>query len=259
MDERLMQFLRVTNEVLSAESSSAARRLAITPFAVTPLGPRLGLVQWVPDTVPLFQVSHHTSHIQPGGPLLNSGVLSFRTMDVYCVACRPSFSISVVHNPLLHHRNMQVQSRLSVISELNPVLIIWFSLVWQMSRFQLSRCKCTTMPRPGLLEVPRCRQLRARVRKEAFMLNVQIYKEHTCTCTPPDSMVYLSSHLISCRFIRDGSRDSPIRQLRRRQPSGDTAATAPPPGKPLLQMTACLSASPTQLTHFMPSCQSHLR
>lgn len=58
MDERLMQFLRATNEVLStAKPAGRSRRLAVTPFAITPLGPRLGLVQWVPNTVPLFQVS----------------------------------------------------------------------------------------------------------------------------------------------------------------------------------------------------------
>ncbi len=56
MDERLMQVLRAANGALAIAPSAAVRRLAVTPFAIAPLGPRLGLVQWVLDTLPLFQV-----------------------------------------------------------------------------------------------------------------------------------------------------------------------------------------------------------
>lgn len=56
MDERLMQVLRAANAVLAAAPAAAWQSLAATPFAITPLGPRLGLLQWVGGTVPLFQV-----------------------------------------------------------------------------------------------------------------------------------------------------------------------------------------------------------
>ncbi len=56
MDERLMQVLRAANGMLAAAPAAARRRLAVRPFAITPLGPRLGLLQWVDDTVPLFHV-----------------------------------------------------------------------------------------------------------------------------------------------------------------------------------------------------------
>jgi serine/threonine-protein kinase SMG1 len=56
MDERLMQVLRAANGVLAAAHAAARQSLAATPFAIMPLGPRLGLLQWVGGTVPLFQV-----------------------------------------------------------------------------------------------------------------------------------------------------------------------------------------------------------
>ena len=56
MDERLMQVLRAANGVLAHNWDSSRRRLAAKSFAITPLGPRLGLLQWVEDTMPLFQV-----------------------------------------------------------------------------------------------------------------------------------------------------------------------------------------------------------
>jgi serine/threonine-protein kinase SMG1 len=56
MDERLMQVLRAANGALAAAPPAARQPLAATPFAIAPLGPRLGLLQWVGGTVPLFQV-----------------------------------------------------------------------------------------------------------------------------------------------------------------------------------------------------------
>ncbi len=76
MDERLMQVLRAANGMLAAAPAAARQRLAVRPFAITPLGPRLGLLQWVDDTVPLF----HVRLIPPPGPLSQpSEVVSDRT------------------------------------------------------------------------------------------------------------------------------------------------------------------------------------
>lgn len=66
MDERLMQVLIAANGALASAPSAAVRRLAVMPFAIAPLGPRLGLVQWVPDTLPLFQVRQAARHCMRG-------------------------------------------------------------------------------------------------------------------------------------------------------------------------------------------------
>ncbi|GFR47474.1 hypothetical protein Agub_g9203, partial [Astrephomene gubernaculifera] len=58
MDERLMQVLRAMQAMLQADPAAAARGLLATVrhYSVTPLGPRAGLIQWVPATTSLFSV-----------------------------------------------------------------------------------------------------------------------------------------------------------------------------------------------------------
>ncbi|KAG7392103.1 hypothetical protein PHYPSEUDO_002327 [Phytophthora pseudosyringae] len=56
LDERIMQFLRVTNEFLRADGAAAARDLSAQSYSVIPLSRNAGLIQMVPDVVPLFQV-----------------------------------------------------------------------------------------------------------------------------------------------------------------------------------------------------------
>ncbi|GLI61976.1 hypothetical protein VaNZ11_004542, partial [Volvox africanus] len=57
MDERLMQVLRAINVMLQADPTAATRGLAtVRCYSVTPLGPRAGLIQWVPATTSLFGV-----------------------------------------------------------------------------------------------------------------------------------------------------------------------------------------------------------
>ena len=56
LDARLLQFLRLTSSLLQHDPRTAAHRLAARSFAVTPLGPRVGLIEWVQDSVPLFQL-----------------------------------------------------------------------------------------------------------------------------------------------------------------------------------------------------------
>ena len=57
MDERLMQVVRLADALMGADAATASRDLHARSFAMTPLGPRLGLVQWVEHTMPLFQAS----------------------------------------------------------------------------------------------------------------------------------------------------------------------------------------------------------
>ncbi|KAE9351580.1 hypothetical protein PR003_g4815 [Phytophthora rubi] len=56
LDERIMQFLRVTNEFLGADGAAASRDLSAESYNVIPLSRNAGLIQMVPDVVPLFQV-----------------------------------------------------------------------------------------------------------------------------------------------------------------------------------------------------------
>ncbi|CAI5722814.1 unnamed protein product [Hyaloperonospora brassicae] len=56
LDERIMQFLRVTNDFLRADDDTAARDLLARNYSVIPLSRNAGLIQMVPDVVPLFQV-----------------------------------------------------------------------------------------------------------------------------------------------------------------------------------------------------------
>ncbi len=54
LDERLMQALACANGLLRACPAAAHRRLHARTFAVVPLGPRTGLIQWVEHTGSLF-------------------------------------------------------------------------------------------------------------------------------------------------------------------------------------------------------------
>ncbi|RLN58738.1 hypothetical protein BBJ28_00024664, partial [Nothophytophthora sp. Chile5] len=56
LDERIMQFLKVANDLLSADTAAACRNLSAQNYSVIPLSRNAGLIQMVPDVVPLFQV-----------------------------------------------------------------------------------------------------------------------------------------------------------------------------------------------------------
>ncbi|EGZ11590.1 hypothetical protein PHYSODRAFT_516964, partial [Phytophthora sojae] len=69
LDERIMQFLRVTNEFLRADNAAASRDLSAQSYSVIPLSRNAGLIQMVPDVVPLFQVytSRNEQQTSPTG------------------------------------------------------------------------------------------------------------------------------------------------------------------------------------------------
>ena len=56
LDERLMQMLRSANTALQADELSAYRALHVCTFAVVPLGPKTGLIEWVDLSAPLFGI-----------------------------------------------------------------------------------------------------------------------------------------------------------------------------------------------------------
>ena len=66
LDERIMQLLRVSNQLLSRQSPQArqlgvavqtgAQGLHARHYGVVPLGPRSGLIEWVNGAVSLFSL-----------------------------------------------------------------------------------------------------------------------------------------------------------------------------------------------------------
>jgi len=57
LDERIMQFLSIANQMMSGYKSVAGvGRYSARHYSVVPLGPRSGLIQWVEGAVPLFSL-----------------------------------------------------------------------------------------------------------------------------------------------------------------------------------------------------------
>ena len=56
LDERIMQFLDIVSRMLANDRPSRARALRARHYAVIPLGPQVGLIRWVDNTAPLFQM-----------------------------------------------------------------------------------------------------------------------------------------------------------------------------------------------------------
>eukprot|EP01105_Mastigella_eilhardi_P017339 TRINITY_DN3987_c0_g1_i4.p1 TRINITY_DN3987_c0_g1~~TRINITY_DN3987_c0_g1_i4.p1 ORF type:complete len:2825 (-),score=459.94 TRINITY_DN3987_c0_g1_i4:70-7503(-) len=56
LDERIMQFLSIVNQVLMRDKECSSRGFRARNYAVIPLGPSSGLIQWVDGAVPLFTV-----------------------------------------------------------------------------------------------------------------------------------------------------------------------------------------------------------
>ncbi|EKX55373.1 hypothetical protein GUITHDRAFT_51733, partial [Guillardia theta CCMP2712] len=56
LDERMMQFLSIVNHFMRQDRASHARCLRARHYAVIPVGPRSGLIQWADGTIPLFGI-----------------------------------------------------------------------------------------------------------------------------------------------------------------------------------------------------------
>ena len=51
-----MQLIKTFSVTLASDADSARRQLSPCPLSVTPLGPNVGLIQWVDHTMPLYGV-----------------------------------------------------------------------------------------------------------------------------------------------------------------------------------------------------------
>ncbi|XP_052059400.1 serine/threonine-protein kinase SMG1-like isoform X1 [Mytilus californianus] len=56
LDERIMQFLSIVNNMFVSASSGEQQLYRARHYSVTPLGPRSGLIQWVDGSTPLFSL-----------------------------------------------------------------------------------------------------------------------------------------------------------------------------------------------------------
>lgn len=56
LDERIMQFLSIANQMMSGFKSINSGRYTAKHYSVVPLGPRSGLIQWVEGAVPMFSL-----------------------------------------------------------------------------------------------------------------------------------------------------------------------------------------------------------
>ena len=56
LDERIMQFLSIANQMMSGFKSINSGRYTARHYSVVPLGPRSGLIQWVEGAVPMFSL-----------------------------------------------------------------------------------------------------------------------------------------------------------------------------------------------------------
>ncbi|XP_064478014.1 serine/threonine-protein kinase SMG1-like isoform X2 [Ornithodoros turicata] len=72
LDERIMQLLRVVNAMLAR--TPAATPLRARCYAVTPLGPRSGLIQWLDGVTPLFSLYKRWQQRESATPLRPSEI-----------------------------------------------------------------------------------------------------------------------------------------------------------------------------------------
>ena len=61
LDERIEQLFTAMNDIIAADRRCAARRLSLMTYAVVPLTPKLGWIEWLPDTVPVKAVIRDTA------------------------------------------------------------------------------------------------------------------------------------------------------------------------------------------------------
>ena len=59
-----MQLIKTFSVTLGSDADAARRHLSPSPLSVTPLGPSMGLIQWVDHTMPLYGVYKAWQHRQ---------------------------------------------------------------------------------------------------------------------------------------------------------------------------------------------------
>ena len=60
LDQRIMEIFKVYNEIISKDSNCSDKNLKMNTFSVMPITVRLGIIEWVDNTVPLRAVVKHS-------------------------------------------------------------------------------------------------------------------------------------------------------------------------------------------------------
>lgn len=80
-----MQLIKTFAVTLGSDADTARRQLLPCPLSVTPLGPSMGLIQWVDHTMPLYGVYKAWQHRQlaevAGELVLPSVLVRYRSIQ----------------------------------------------------------------------------------------------------------------------------------------------------------------------------------
>ncbi|XP_076458807.1 serine/threonine-protein kinase SMG1-like [Babylonia areolata] len=111
LDERIMQFLSIVNNMFVSASRGQGKRMEYRArhYSVTPLGPRSGLIQWVEGATPLFslykkwqQREAYAQTLKPGASANTSG-----NTNTAAPVPRPSEIYYSKLNPALKEKGME--------------------------------------------------------------------------------------------------------------------------------------------------------
>ncbi|GET01157.1 serine/threonine-protein kinase SMG1 isoform X2 [Rhizophagus clarus] len=72
LDERIMQLLRITNDLFNRDKQSRSRKLRARHYAVIPLGDHSGMIQWVENTTCIFVLYKKWQHREHFAKLLQT-------------------------------------------------------------------------------------------------------------------------------------------------------------------------------------------
>lgn len=91
LDERLMQVVGNFASMLQSDPSTARRQLLPKPLSITPLGPSMGLIQWVDHTMPLYGMykawQQRQAADKAGMHAALSQLASYASCSLWCMAC----------------------------------------------------------------------------------------------------------------------------------------------------------------------------
>ena len=72
LDERIMQLLRITNDLFNRDKQARSRKLKARHYAVIPLGDHSGMIQWVENATQMFVLYKKWQHREHFAKLLQA-------------------------------------------------------------------------------------------------------------------------------------------------------------------------------------------
>ncbi|KAK7113677.1 hypothetical protein V1264_012925 [Littorina saxatilis] len=108
LDERIMQFLSIVNNMFASASKGQGERMQYRArhYSVTPLGPRSGLIQWVEGATPLFGLYKKWQQREAYAQTLRAGATANQSNAPVAVA-RPSEVFYSKLTPALKEKGLE--------------------------------------------------------------------------------------------------------------------------------------------------------